>query len=134
MIRVCVNGRGSYSFSLHHYFGDGVRYVLIAAGGAMGNFLYVLEGRRYIFRFVHLMKCLFNFEIAYSFAVADHKMIYLMRLGVPSGVMRMIFSAMTESPISSVSVKRLGDSGCCSPPMLRVSMLPKKGFRLCSAT
>ena len=58
-----------------HQFGDGIQDFLVAsaaAGGAIGNFLNMFESLVQIGKGLMLMKRIFDIEIAYLPAIADH--------------------------------------------------------------
>lgn len=59
----------------HHYLGDNVEYLLVAAaaaGGAMGDLLHVLKGGQNIGKALLCIKGVGNVGVADLLAVADH--------------------------------------------------------------
>jgi len=59
----------------HHYLGDNIEHLLMAAaaaGGAVGDLLHILKGGKNIGKALLGIKCVGYVGIADLFAVADH--------------------------------------------------------------
>ena len=67
------------NLTIHHDLRDNIQHLLMAtaaAGGAMGDSLYVTESRQYAFKIFVCIQCVCDIRIAYLFAITYHIIFY----------------------------------------------------------